>query len=239
MYRLLWEDNFDYEGTPNPTLWNVEVAGHGFGNNEAQYYTNRTQNVNVQNGELIITGLKEDYVNRHYTSAKLTTEGKKHLRYGRIEVMASLPKGAGTWPAIWFLGTDIDQLGWPACGEIDLMEHVGHNPETIHFSLHSKTNYHHIGNQPTAVFKIPGILEGFHEYRMDWTEEEIAFYLDQKLMVTFKKKDYIHRAAWPFDKEYYLILNLALGGTWGGPIDDTIFPTVMRFKYVKVYERID
>ncbi len=239
MYRLLWQDIFDYEGTPDSNYWNIEVAGHGFGNNEAQYYTNRLKNVRVHEGELIITGLKEDYKNRHYTSGKLTTKDKKHLKYGRVEVMASLPKGRGTWPAIWFLGTDMEQVGWPACGEIDLMEHVGHNPETIHFSLHSKTNYHHIGNQPTAVFKLPGILEGFHEYRMDWTEEEVSFYLDKTLMVTFKKQDYIHKAAWPFDKDYYLILNVALGGTWGGTIDDSIFPTEMRVKYVKVYERID
>lgn len=237
MYKLVWQDTFDYEGTPKKDLWNIEIAGHGFGNNEAQFYTDRLKNVFVKDGMLHIVAHKEDYEHRHYTSAKLTTLNKNHIQYGRVEVMVKIPTGDGTWPAIWFLGTDIKEVGWPTCGEIDLMEHVGHHPEHIHFSLHSRTNYHHIGNQPTLALDVPGILDGFHEFAMDWTDEFFIFYIDQKEIVRFNKKDYLGKADWPFDHPFYLILNLALGGTWGGPIDDQIFPMTMAFKYIKVYER--
>lgn len=237
MYKLVWEDTFQTHGRPDETIWNIEVAGHGFGNNEQQFYTDRPSNVSIKKGILSIVAQKEDYEHRHYTSAKLTTRGKKHIQYGRIEVMAKLPTGKGTWPAIWFLGTNIDEVGWPACGEIDVMEHVGHNPEQIHFSLHSRTNHHLIGNQPTLALKVPGILEGFHEYAVDWSKESFIFYIDKKEIVRFNKNDYLPKAEWPFDQPFYLILNLAIGGTWGGPIDDSIFPMSMQFQYVKVYER--
>ena len=237
MYKLVWEDTFNNDGRPNEDNWQIEVAGHGFGNNEAQFYTDRLQNVCIKDGILHITAHKEKYEHRAYTSAKLTTKGKKHIMYGRVEVMAQLPIGKGTWPAIWFLGTNMKEAGWPACGEIDLMEHVGHNPEQIHFSLHSRTNHHLIGNQPTLALKVPGILKGFHEYSMDWSEDKFIFYIDRKEIVRFNKKDYVPRAEWPFDQPFYLILNLAIGGTWGGEIDDQIFPAVMKFQYVKVYER--
>jgi beta-glucanase (GH16 family) len=236
-YKLLFEDLFETEGLPNPHIWDIEKGGHGFGNQEDQYYTQRLKNVFIKDGILTITAHKEDYYHRHYTSAKLTTKNKKSISYGRVEVMASLPKGAGTWPAIWFLGDNIQTVGWPQSGEIDLMEHVGKNPEFIHFSLHSEGKNHHIGNQPTAFFKIPGILEGFHEYRMDWDETSIRFYLDGKHYVTFHQHEGDTSIQWPFHQGFYLILNLAIGGTWGGPIDDSIFPVSMKFKYVKVYER--
>jgi beta-glucanase (GH16 family) len=236
-YKLLFEDCFETDGLPNEKFWNIEKGGHGFGNQEDQYYTRRLKNVYVKDHILNITAYKETYYHRHYTSAKLTTQNKQFIRYGRVEVMASLPKGEGTWPAIWFLGDNIKTAGWPLCGEIDLMEHVGKNPESIHFSLHSEGKNHHIGNQPTAFFKIPGILEGFHEYRMDWDETSISFYLDGMHYVTFTKDQQDDEINWPFDQGFYLILNLAIGGTWGGQIDDTIFPVSMKFKYVKVYER--
>lgn len=238
-WKLTWEDRFLEDGKPNPKHWNYECGGHGFGNGEAQYYTNRLKNAFVKDGMLHIVGLKEDYKDNHYTSAKLTTFDKHFIKYGRIEVMAELPKGRGTWPAIWFLGQNLKEVGWPTCGEIDLMEHVGHNPEHIHFSLHAKDNHHWIGNQPTYAETIKGILEGFHEYAVEWDEFGIAFFLDQTLKARFLKKDFPHIKLWPFDQPFYLILNIALGGTWGGPIDDKIFPTVFRFKYVKVYERSD
>ena len=237
MYKLVFEDTFNQNGRPREDLWNIEVAGHGFGNDEAQFYTDRLKNVFVKDGVLHLVAHKENYLHRHYTSAKLTTKNKKHIRYGRVEVMAKIPKGFGTWPAIWFLGTNMDQVGWPTCGEIDLMEHVGKNPEHIHFSLHSRTNHHLIGNQPTLALDVPGILDGYHEFAMDWTEQFFIFYIDKKEIVRFNKADYIAKAEWPFDHPFYLILNLAIGGTWGGPIDDSIFPVTFSFKYVKVYER--
>jgi len=236
-FKLILEDHFQGTGSPNPKIWNVEKGGHGFGNQEDQYYTTRTKNIHVKDGTLNIIAHKEKYYHRNYTSAKLTTKNKVSIQYGRIEVMAALPKGLGTWPAIWLLGDKIDQKGWPLCGEIDLMEHVGKNPEFIHFSLHSKGQNHHIGNQPTAFFKILGILDGFHEYRMDWDEKKISFYIDQVHYVTFEKGQHDDEVNWPFDQGFYLILNLAIGGTWGGSIDDSIFPQTMKFKYVKIYER--
>ncbi|PKK91581.1 MAG: glycoside hydrolase [Tenericutes bacterium HGW-Tenericutes-6] len=239
MYKLLWEDTFNYQGLPNPDLWTLETGGHGFGNNEAQYYTDRIENAMVKDGVLHIIARKEDYLNRHYTSAKVTTKHKNHIKYGSIRIMAKMPKGNGTWPALWFLGENMDQVGWPMCGEIDLLEHVGHNPNQIHFSLHSKKRNFGIGTQLTHVIKVERATELFHEYRMDWDEKSISFYVDGTHHVTFTKNKKETVETWPFDAPFYLILNVALGGIWGGIIDDTIFPTEMHIKYVKVYERSD
>lgn len=238
-WKLKWEHQFEMDGKPNPKHWQLEVGGHGFGNNEAQYYTDNLKNAYVKDGILHIVGLKENLNENHYTSAKLTTLNKHSIKYGRIEVMAKLPKGRGTWPAIWFLGENISDVGWPMCGEIDLMEHVGHTEERIHFSLHADSHHHLIGNQPTYVEDIKGILDGFHEYALEWDQEGITFFLDGIKKVSFMRKDYLHIQNWPFDKPFYLILNIALGGTWGGAIDDSIFPTEFLFKYIKVYERSD
>lgn len=239
MYRLVWEDLFNQDGKPNEANWTFETGGHGFGNHEAQYYTDRLDNAYVKDGMLHIVSKKEVYKDNFYTSAKLTTLNKHHIRYGKIEVMAKIPRGLGTWPAIWLLGENMHEVGWPSCGEIDLMEHVGHNEEHIHFSLHALDNHHLIGNQPTFAKRIPGILDDFNEFSLTWDEEGFEFFLDQKSYVKFNKKDYPNITLWPFDQPFYLILNLALGGSWGGLIDDSIFPLEFLIKYVKVYERSD
>jgi len=153
--------------------------------------------------------------------------------------MAMLPKGFGTWPAIWLLGNDIREVGWPKCGEIDLMEHVGKNPDHIHFSLHSTGYNHRLNNQPTHVFHEKDFINDFHEYAFDWDEDKISFFLDKKHIVTFQKGDKKSQEDWPFNHPFYVILNLAIGGWWGGEIDDSIFPVSMLVKYVKVYERCD
>lgn len=238
-FKLVWKDEFHEEGKPSLEHWHLETGGHGFGNAEAQYYTDRLDNVYVKEGILHIVGKKEAYENCEYTSAKLTTKDKHLIMYGRIEVMAKIPRGLGTWPAIWLLGDNMQEVGWPTCGEIDLMEHVGHNEESIHFSLHALGHHHLIGNQPTCVRKIPGILDDFHEFALEWDPQGISFFLDGKHEVTFLRENYPEMSFWPFDQPFYLILNLALGGTWGGPIDDTIFPVEFLIKYVKVYERSD
>lgn len=241
-YKLLWQDIFNQDGKPDESIWVYETGGHGFGNGEAQYYTDRLENAFVKDGILNIVAYKEDYQNNHYTSAKLTTYGKKSILFGRVEVSAKLPLGHGTWPAIWLL-SDAFKAGtsWPLCGEIDLMEHVGHHPGFVHFSLHSKS-YNHLNHlQPTHIVEDMKLTEGFHEYAFEWDEAELRFFIDQKHHVTFHKGDE-HRltdiGGWPFHQPFYLILNLALGGWWGGKIDDSIFPVTMQFKYVKVYERI-
>lgn len=236
-YKLVWQDLFDIDGLPNPEIWNIEIGGGGFGNNEDQFYTNNKKNIYIKDHILHIVGHKEVYENRFYTSAKITTRNKKEMMHGRIEVMAKVPRGAGTWPAIWLLGTDIKDKGWPMCGEIDMMEHVGHNEGFLHFSLHSKTFNHIIRNQPTYIHKEDRLLDDFHEYAINWDENQISFFVDNIHMATFSKDNQTNEREWPFNKPYFLILNLALGGTWGGPIDDSIFPVDFKFKYVKVYEK--
>ncbi len=238
-YKLLWEDLFSVDGAPNPEFWTIETGGHGFGNGEQQFYTNQEKNVFVKDGLLNIVAQKEKYENKNYTSAKLTTEGKKSIQNGRVEIVAKVPSGAGTWPAIWLLGNQFRSISWPSCGEIDLMEHVGHNPNVLHFSLHSKTNYFHIKNQPTKVVKLENFVNHFHEFAMDWKEDEITFYLDGIEQETFTKPHDASEEQWPFNQGFYLILNLALGGTWGGEIDDSIFPVTFQIKSVKIYERSD
>ncbi len=234
-YKLLWQDTFDKDGLPNPKLWNIETGGHGFGNGEQQYYTNLPKNIFIKDGLLNIVAYKEKYKNCFYTSGKLTTEGKISVNKGRIEVIAKVPSGGGTWPAIWFLGNNFREVSWPECGEIDLMEHVGNNENVVHFSLHSKTNYFHLNNQPTKVVKQENIVDQFHEYSMDWKEDEIIFYLDGIEHEKFFKRKDAGVDEWPYNQDFYLILNLALGGSWGGSIDDTIFPVTFQIKSVKVY----
>jgi len=239
-YNLLWEDNFTRDGRPDPEIWNVETGGTGFGNNESQFYSDDSRNVSVENGVLKITALHEEVGNRHYSSAKLTTRGKKSIRYGKVEVSAKLPMGKGTWPAIWMLGDNIRQIGWPLCGEIDIMEHVGRNPGVVHFSLHSETYNFHKNNHPTLVLKAPQALEGFHKYGLVWEEGTITFLFDDEAVAIFHRQPEDTEKEWPFDEGgFYLILNLAVGGNWGGEIDDTIFPVSIEFNQVKVYERRD
>ena len=236
-YQLIWEDQFLNDGAPDSKIWKLETGGHGFGNNEFQYYTDHLKNCYIKDQILHIKAYKENYLNREYTSAKLTTEGIKSIMYGKIEVMAKVPKGKGTWPAIWLLSDQFRKIGWPLCGEIDMMESVGRNPNKIHFSLHSKTFNFHKENQPTKVITDETIYSDFHEYAIIWDEKSIAFLYDQKIVETFYKKQNDGLEEWPFNQSFYLILNLAIGGNWGGAVDDSLFPIDFLIKYVKVYER--
>ena len=235
-YKLLWEDNFAKDGKPDESIWNLETGGYGFGNNEFQYYTDKDKNAFIKDGILNIVSYHEKYENREYTSAKLTTKNKKSIMHGRIEVSAKIPEGFGTWPAIWLLGNNMNEVGWPLWGEIDMMEHVGRNPNKVHFSLHTKSFHFHQKNQRTEVIEVPDLFDDFHEYAMEWTENEITFFFDKKKHQTFTKKPNDTDSEWPFNQGFYLILNLAIGGNWGGAVDNTIFPLTMQFKYVKVYE---
>ncbi len=236
-YKLLWQDTFEKEGNLDPDIWTIETGGHGFGNNESQFYTNQEKNIFVKDQMLHIAAHKEAYEHRNYTSAKISTYQKKHIRYGRIEVEAKLPKGKGTWPAIWLLGENKKEAGWPLCGEIDLIEHIGRRPGQFHFSLHSKSFNHRKNNHLTYVYEDLSLLEGFQIFSIDWDEKQISFYINNKLMATFKKSNGASIEDWPFDQPFYLIINLAIGGHWGGDIDDQIFPVELQIKSVKVYER--
>ncbi|MCD4826344.1 MAG: glycoside hydrolase family 16 protein [Acholeplasmataceae bacterium] len=237
-YKLVWQDLFD-QNKLDLSIWNIETGGHGFGNNEDQFYTNQEKNIFIQDRVLNIVAHKEKFENRNYTSAKITTKNKKHIKYGRVEVMAQVPKGMGTWPAIWLLGENINENGWPLCGEIDIMEHVGNHKGFFHFSLHSKSFNHNIQNQPTYVYENSKLLDGFHLYSIEWCENEISFFIDDLHMVTFKKQKDASKEQWPFDQPFYIILNLAIGGNWGGNIDDGMFPISFKIEHVKVYERSD
>jgi|BioPla2DNA2_1021312.scaffolds.fasta_scaffold01979_5 beta-glucanase (GH16 family) len=242
-YKLVWEDDFNVDGPVNPKIWNVEHAGTGFGNNEDQYYTPREKNLYCKDSILHIVAHKENYKHRQYTSAKITSYGKKSVGYGMVEVKAKLPKGKGTWPAIWMLAESIrNGVSWPLCGEIDIMENIGRNHEEVHFSLHSKLYNHVIKTQQTYFETIPGVTERFSVYKMIWEPNYIKFFVDDKEYVTFTKGEDnrdITKLGWPFEPPYFIILNLAIGGNWGGEIDDSIFPQELLIDYVKVYERID
>lgn len=236
--KLVWEELFDQDQLDLNT-WNIDTGGHGFGNNEDQYYTEQEKNLYIKDQILHIVAHKQVYKNRNYTSAKISTKNKKHIKYGRIDVKANVPKGMGTWPAIWLIGENIKENGWPMCGEIDIMEHVGNHEGYFHFSLHSKAFNHKKNNHPTYVYENTNFLEEFHIYRLEWDENSVSFYVDDIHMATFNKPHDATVEQWPFDQPFYLILNLAIGGNWGGYIDDSIFPVAFKIKSIKVYERSD
>jgi len=233
--KLVFEEDFSKQTSLNLANWTIDVGSHGGGNNEAQYYTPDMHNLSFKDGALQFEARKEKYKNREYTSGKILSRGKQEWQYGRFEIVAKLPTGKGTWPAIWTLGVVQHGEGWPEMGEIDIMEMIGHNQDVIHFSLHSKKYNHKINTQPTYFTKIPHVSDEFKTYILEWDEEKIAFLVDDQHMATFFKKDYAD--SWPFDKPHYLILNLALGGGWGGAIDDSILPQSMAVKSIRVFQK--
>ncbi|SIT02115.1 Glycosyl hydrolases family 16 [Zobellia uliginosa] len=251
-YTLVWADEFDGKGEPNPDNWAYEI---GFiRNNEAQYYTDDPKNIRVEDGFLIIEAHKEKVENEafvseeadnwmkkeaygKYTSASVTTKDLNEWKYGKVSVRAKLPKGIGTWPAIWMLGQNWKKVGWPQCGEIDIMEHVGYQSDSIFGTVHTEA-FNHI--KKTEVGKsvfIENPYDDFHEYSIEWTPEKIVFLLDGTAYHQFEN---LHKtdAEWPFDQPFHLKLNLAIGGSWGGlkGIDDSIFPQKMIIDYARVYQ---
>lgn len=227
--KLLWADEFDVDGSPNTSKWGYDLGtGNGFGNNELEYYTNRPENVIISNGTLKIKAIKEEYMGSHYTSSRMLTKGKFSFKYGRAEVRAKLPVGGGTWPAFWMLGDNIDTAGWPLCGEVDILESVGNNPNVNHSSLHSPGRS---GNTPdTAILTVPNSATEFHVYAADWTAESIKFYVDDKLFYTFANNN-----SFPFNQNFFLILNLAMGGNFGGTVDPNFTNATFEVDYVRVY----
>jgi len=236
----MWSDEFDYSGAPNPAKWGYDIGGNGWGNNELQYYTDALKNAKVENGKLIITAIKENFGGREYTSARLVTKNKGDFLYGRIDVRAKLPAGRGTWPAIWMLPTDWAYGGWPKSGEIDIMEHVGYDPNNVLFSIHTDAYNHGIGTQKSGSKRIASAQTEFHNYRVDWTPYAVRGYFDDELVFTFVNEGQGF-SKWPFDKRFHLLLNLAIGGNWGGQqgIDNTIFPAVFEIDHVRVYKMIE
>lgn len=240
-WNLVWSDEFNYTGLPDALKWSYDTEGNatGWGNNEAEYYTNgRLKNSEVKDGFLYINALKEDFEGKKYTSARLVTKSKGDWLYGKVEVRAKLPEGRGMWPAIWMLPTQSTYGGWPACGEIDIMENVGFAPYVIVASAHSQAYNHVQKTQKNAKITIKDCYSDFHNYTLEWEASEYRVYVDSKLYFTYKNEGRGF-TSWPFDKPFHLILNVAVGGNWGGQkgIDDTIFPRSMVVDYVRVYQK--
>ena len=240
-WKLIWSEEFDYTGFPDSTKWSYDTEGNVYqwGNNEAQYYTSgRKENAWVSDGVLRITALKEPMEGRSYTSARLITKGKGDWLYGRFEIRAKLPTGRGTWPAIWMLPTDWEYGDWPKSGEIDIMENVGYYPDTIVGSSHTEKYNHAIGTQKNAKIACPDCYKAFHVYALEWEEDEYRLYVDDQLYFTFKNEGTGYEV-WPYDKRFHILLNLAIGGNWGGQkgIDDSLFPHVFEIDYVRVYKK--
>lgn len=235
--KLVWSDEFNYTGLPDSTKWSYNIGGNGWGNQELQFYTEpQLRNARVENGNLVIETRKETNGANRYSSARLVTKGKGDWLYGHIDVRAKIPKGVGTWPAIWMLASTTP-LKWPDDGEIDIMEHVGYDQGVVHASVHCKKYYHSIGTQKTATVNVADASEAFHIYSLDWDAEAITVSVDGKSYFTFKN-EHSDRTAWPFDQPMHLLLNIAVGGGWGGQkgVDDTIFPQRMEIDYVRVYQ---
>lgn len=226
---LLWSDEFNTDGTPDGTKWSFETGAGGWGNNELQYYTNRAENATVSGGSLKINTIKEAYSGSNYTSARLVTKNKFSVKYGRVEMRAKLPAGGGTWPAFWMLGNNIDSAGWPACGEIDIMEHVANNLNTIYGTLHYPG--HSGGNADSSTLTVTDATTAFHVYAVEWSASEIKFYVDSTLYKTFANNGSV-----PFNQNFFVILNTAIGGNFGGIVDPNFVSATYEIDYVRVYQ---
>ena len=235
-----WNDEFTNSGAPLASNWDYDTGGSGWGNNELEYYTNTSNNASVANGILSITAKKEDFGGKNYTSARMVTKGKLDVLYGRFEIKAKLPSGRGTWPAIWMLPTDRAYGDWPKSGEIDIMEHVGYDQNVVHFTTHTEAYYFKINTQKSAIKTIETASTEFHIYRVDWTPFAIRGYFDDVQVFEFPNQGTGYKT-WPFDKRFHLLLNLAVGGDWGGAkgVDDSIFPQKLEVDYVRYYKMID
>jgi beta-glucanase (GH16 family) len=235
--RLVWADEFDRDGAPDPRHWTQE---HGrVRNQEAQFYTtNRLENARVADGHLILTARREPCDGAEYTSASLTTQGRVAMHHGRLEVRAKIPSARGIWPAIWLLGTNIPAVGWPRCGEIDVMEYVGHQPGRVHSTIHtaaapgSGRSKFSTGHALTDS----NLCNGMHTYVLEWRTNRLDFFYDGRRVHTFAR-DGQPPEHWPFDRPFFLLLNVAVGGSWGGQqgIDAGAFPQSMEIDYVRMY----
>jgi beta-glucanase (GH16 family) len=236
-YELVWSDEFE---TLDTEKWTFETGGSGWGNNELQYYTNG-KNAEVKDGKLIITAKRETMGNRDVTSTRMVTRHNGDWLYGKVEVRAKIPTGLGTWPAIWMMPTASRYGGWPNSGEIDIMEHVGYDEDNIVTTVHTQAYNHMRGTQQGAGKRYDGITDDFHVFSIEWLPDKIIFRVDDEENYTFDPSKIITQATyhqWPFDQKFYLILNVAFGGNWGGAegVDYECLPASMEVDWVRVYQ---
>ena len=240
---LVWSDEFDKNGSPDTTKWGYDLGNGcpnvcGWGNNELQYYTaHRLENARMENGCLVIEAHREKKGSSNYTSARMVSKRKGDWTYGRMEIRAKLPKGVGVWPAIWMLSTDWTYGGWPESGEIDIMESVGYLPDSVYGTVHTKRFNHVQGTQKSVGLASKTLSTEFHTYSIEWDADKIDFFFDDQKYQTFSNRRE-GPDAWPFDQKFHLILNVAVGGNWGGKmgVDQAIWPQKMLVDYVRVYQ---
>ncbi|MFY9343331.1 MAG: glycoside hydrolase family 16 protein [Planctomycetota bacterium] len=234
--RLVFAEEFDVDGAPDPANWGYEVGR--IRNGELQHYTAERRNARIANGVLVIEAHREDHEGASFTAASVITKGKATFRHARIEVRAKMPRGRGVWPAIWLLGVNFDEIGWPQCGEIDVMEFVGFEPRVVHANVHSEAYNHMRGNGRGTRIPLADPSDAFHVYGVAWDRERMVFTLDGAVTFTVAN-DGTGVASWPFDQPFYLLLNLAVGGSWGGQqgVDESVFPQRLEIDWVRVWER--
>ncbi len=230
---LVFSDEFDTPGAPDSSKWGYDIGSGGWGNNESEYYTNRASNVIIEGGLLKITAKKESYQGAEYTSTRIKTQGKYDFTYGKVEVRAKLPAGGGTWPAIWMLGSNITSVGWPASGEIDIMEHIGNDLGRIHGSIHTPSSFGSTVNTSTKL--VSDVSTAFHVYGVTWSPEAIEFTIDEVVFYTYNPSTK-NSNTWPFDANQFIILNVAMGGNFGGTIDPNFSSATMEIDYVRIYQ---
>ncbi|MDA9554822.1 family 16 glycosylhydrolase [Pelobium sp.] len=228
---LVWSDEFNTDGTPDPTKWGYDIGtgSNGWGNAELEYYTSRPDNVVIQNGILKIKAIKENYSGSTFTSARILTKDKFAFKYGRVEVRAKVPAGVGTWPAIWMLGSDINTVQWPNCGEIDIMEHLGRDLNKIYGTLHYPNRYG--ANADGGTRLISNATTEFHIYALDWSASTIKISVDGQTVHTVANSTAI-----PFNHDFFFIMNLAIGGNFGGAVDPALTNATMEVDYIRVYK---
>lgn len=235
-WNLVWHDEFDDEQI-NRENWTFDIGGHGWGNGEMQYYTDRSENARLENGLLVVEARQEKYAGSYYTSARLKSQGLQEFQYGRMEARLKVPEGKGFWPAFWMLGSNFLQAGWPDCGEIDIMEHIGKEPDLIMGTLHGPGYSGALGlsgwNRQTY-----NIADDFHTFAIEWDQNQITWFYDGNAYHTVKREDVSNRP-WVFDQPFFFIVNFAVGGTLGGMVSpQTVFPSQYLVDYVRVYEKL-
>ena len=240
-WRLVWSDEFKQPdgSAPDPAKWGYDTGGNGWGNKELEYYTSRTNNARIEGGKLVIEARHEEFDGRNITSARMLTRGKESWTYGRFEARMKIPRGQGVWPAFWLLSTNIGSVGWPACGEIDIMENIGREPGMVHGTVHGPgySGDHGIGG-PMALPGGAAVADDFHVFAVDCEPESIVWFMDGKQYFSLTPAQLPEKTRWVFDQPKFLLLNLAIGGAWPGYPDATsTYPQRMTVEYVRVYEK--